>query len=95
MGIGLDIRDIMDGQSQLDLVLQRQSRAQVGRLFGLKLKLKDLSISQSRGMLIECFYDYCKYATIRKVLRQKLIFMMPKSTLKVALYFKKALESLK
>ena len=97
MGIGLDIRDIMDGQSRIGPSHYNvKSRAQVGRLFGLKLKLKDpVNQPVAWHAYLNAFMTIANMRLSEKSWGRKLIFMMPRSTLKVALYFKKALESLK
>ena len=95
MSEDIDIRDIMDGQSRIGPSHYNvTARARVGRLFGLKLK----DTVNEPVALHDYFNAFMTIANMRlaeKSWGQKLIFIIPRPMLKVALYFKKALESLK
>lgn len=91
----LDIRDIMDGQSRIGPAHYNVSaRVRAGRIF--RLKLKDTVNEQVTWHdYLNAFITIANMRLTEKNWGQKLIFMMPRPLLKIGLYFKKALESIK
>jgi hypothetical protein len=91
----LDIRDIMDGQSRIGPSHYNVSaRVKAGKIFGLKLK-DTVNERVSWHAYLNALITIANMRLSEKHWGQKIIFVMPRSVLKVGLYFKKALESLK
>jgi coenzyme F420-reducing hydrogenase beta subunit len=91
----LSIRDIMDGQSRIGPShFNVSARVRAGRLFGLKLK-DTVNESVNWHTYLNAFIAIANMRLSEKPWGQKLIFVVPRPILKISLYFKKALESLK
>ncbi|MBK9441199.1 MAG: Coenzyme F420 hydrogenase/dehydrogenase, beta subunit C-terminal domain [Comamonadaceae bacterium] len=91
----LDIRDIMDGQSRIGPAHYNVSaRVRAGQLFGLKLK-DTVNEPVTWHAYLNAFITIANMRLTERAWGQKLIFMTPRPLLKMGLYFKKALESLK
>jgi len=91
----LSIRDIMDGQSRIGPShFNVSARVRAGRLFGLKLK-DMVNESVNWHTYLNAFIAIANMRLSEKPWGQKLIFVVPRPILKISLYFKKALESLK
>ena len=91
----LDIRDIMDGQSRIGPAhFNVSARVRAGRFFGLKLK-DTVNEPVTWHAYVNAFITIANMRLTERTWGQKLIFVMPRSILKVGLYFKKALESLR
>jgi coenzyme F420-reducing hydrogenase beta subunit len=91
----LDIRDIMDGQSRIGPSHYNVSaRVRAGRLFSLKLK-DTVNEPVTWHAYLNAFITIANMRLSEKPWGKKLIFIVPRPILKLGLYFKKALESLK
>jgi coenzyme F420-reducing hydrogenase beta subunit len=91
----LNIRDIMDGQSRIGPAHYNVSaRVRAGRLFGLKLK-DTVNEPVTWHAYLNALITIANMRLTESAWGRKLIFMMPRPILKLSLYFKKALESLK
>ena len=91
----LDIRDIMDGQSRIGPSHYNVSaRVRAGRLFSMKLK-DTVNEPVTWHAYLNAFITIANMRLSDKSWGKKLIFIMPRPILKLGLYFKKALESLK
>lgn len=91
----LDIRDILDGQSRIAPAHYNISaRARHAPYFGIKLK-DTLNHPTSWHASLNAFISIANMRLSEKEWGKKLIFAMPRPIIKVGLYFKKALESLK
>lgn len=91
----LDIRDIMDGQARIGPSHYNVSaRSKVGKLFGLKLK-DNVLMPVSWHEYLNAIITIGNMRLSEQKLGQRLIFVTPRPLLKIYLYLKKALESLK
>jgi coenzyme F420 hydrogenase subunit beta len=91
----IDIRNIMDGQSRIGPSHYNVSaRVKAGKIFGLKLK-DTVNERVSWHAYLNALITIANMRLSEKNWGQKIIFVMPRAVLKVGLYFKKALESLK
>lgn len=91
----IDVRDVMDGQSRIGPSHYNvTSRARVGQFFGLKLK-DTVNEPVTWHAYLNAFITIANMRLAEKSWGRKLIFMIPKPILKISLYLKKALESLK
>lgn len=91
----LDIRDIMDGQSRIGPSHYNVSaRVHAGRLFNLKLK-DTVNQRVSWHAYLNALITIGNMLLSEKEWGKRMIFMTPRPLLKIYLYLKKALESLK
>lgn len=91
----LDVRDIMDGQARIAPSHYNVSaRCKAGRLLGIKLK-DNVHMPVSWHAYLNALITLANMRLSEKEWGRRLIFATPRQFLKVYLYLKKALESLK
>lgn len=91
----LDIRDIMDGQSRIGPAHYNVSaRARASKRFGIKLK--DTVNERVRWFhYLNAWMSIANMRMSESRLGQKVVFLIPRRLIKIYLYFKKALETMR